>query len=348
MSTSYRILVTGECWHGSNSLGLARGLRSLGHLVGSLCADQYLPPVGASVPAKVFRRLLVPFQAKLYNQHILNQVKRVRPHLVIVFKGNHVSPRTLSCIKNTGTWLCNFYPDVSMFAHRDLDPSGFSLYHHIFTTKSFGIADARRALGLTNLSFLPHGFDPEVHRPVQATHGGVDVDVSFIGTWSHHKQRLLEDLHRHIGSQRKLRIWGNQWKHAEKGPLGSVIVGHDILGDFYAESISQSKINLGLLSERRNGASLGDQITSRTFHIPASGGFLLHERTQEVLEYYDEGTEIACFSSAQELYDKVDYYLRNEAERRRIADAGRARCLAGYSLAHRAQCMIDRFERETG
>ena len=40
------------------------------------------------------------------------------------------------------------------------------------------------------------------------------------------------------------------------------------------------------------GSSEGDRTTTRTFEIPASGGFMLHERNEEVLSLYREGSEI--------------------------------------------------------
>jgi len=119
------------------------------------------------------------------------------------------------------------------------------------------------------------------------------------------------------------------------------------MGDYYALAIGSSKINLGLLSEKREGASQGDQVTSRTFHIPASGGFLLHERTGEVTDYFEEDKEIACFGTSEELVEKVRYSLANEQERRLIASAGYERCLKENSLTQRAQVIIDKYESET-
>jgi spore maturation protein CgeB len=112
--------------------------------------------------------------------------------------------------------------------------------------------------------------------------------------------------------------------------------------------VSGSRINLGLLSERRDGASSDDLITSRTFHIPACGGFLLHQRTPDVLECFTEGEEIACFDTPEELVAKVQYYLKADAERRRIAEAGRRRCVAEHSLAHRADVIIRTYLTATG
>ena len=306
MKKSYRILVVGESWHGSDCTGLARGFRELGHAVALIGSDQFLPSIVRSFSARLLRKVIAPYFVRQFNNHIVEQRSIIQPNIVLVFKGNNVQTATLDIIQNSGTWLCNFYPDVSFMCHKSLDPEGFSYYHHIFTTKSFGLKDFRDQLGLQNVSYLPHGFDSTVHRPLKSSLPlNKDVDVSFIGSRSLHKQEVLELLASRIGTG-SLHIWGEQWVRATKESLlKDSVAGFGIYGDFYALAIGKTKINLGLLSDRAEGASMGDSVTSRTFHIPASGGFLLHERTEEVLEYFEEGKEIACFESPEELLEKV-------------------------------------------
>lgn len=347
MKNNYRILVIGESWHGSDCTGLARGFRELGHSVSVIGVNQFLPRVDRSIPSRLLRRAISPYFIRQFNIHIVEQLSILKPDFVVVFKGNNVKPSTLAKIQANKTWLCNFYPDVSFMSHKSVDPAGFKYYHHIFTTKSFGIRDFREYLGLENVSYLPHGFDHAVHRPLNA--GPTlkqDVDVSFIGTQSTHKQDVLLSLRSQMNLVH-LCIWGEQWDAALKNPLlQDAIMGHAAMGDFYALAIGSSKINLGLLSEKAKGASMGDQITSRTFHIPASGGFLLHERTDEVLQYFEEGKEMACFSTSEELVENVQYYLAHESERLQIAKAGYERCIKENSLINRARVIIDKYESE--
>ena len=41
-----------------------------------------------------------------------------------------------------------------------------------------------------------------------------------------------------------------------------------------------------------------------------------------MLNFFEEGKEIECFSSLDELKDKITYYLKHESQRLRIAAAG--------------------------
>ena len=103
-------------------------------------------------------------------------------------------------------------------------------------------------------------------------------------------------------------------------------MGYPVNGDLYALAINCSKINLGLLQEKASGASSGDLTTARSFHIPGSGGFMLHERSNEILSFYDEDKEISCFSSSEELVSKIEFYLKHDDMREEIAKQGYIRC----------------------
>jgi len=110
-----------------------------------------------------------------------------------------------------------------------------------------------------------------------------------------------------------------------------------LVGDSYAKAICAAKINLALLSGKVRGSSRGDETTTRTYEIPACRGFMLHERSPELLELYSEGEEVTCFSSPQELAEKIDYYLVHPEEREAIAGAGHRRCVPAYSYDNRME-----------
>ena len=126
----------------------------------------------------------------------------------------------------------------------------------------------------------------------------------------------------------------------DKHLIGAV-QGRSVIGDLYSLALNSSAINIALLSERVEGASIGDQITSRTFTIPATRSFMLHQRTEEVHEYFVEDKEMACFDSADELVDKVRYYLKAERVREEINKHGYERAVKHHSLDARAVRFLD-------
>jgi spore maturation protein CgeB len=68
---------------------------------------------------------------------------------------------------------------------------------------------------------------------------------------------------------------------------------------------------------------------------------MLAERTEEHMELFKEGKEAQFFASREELLEKIEYYLEHENERKRIAQAGRKRCVSGgYSNHERLKQML--------
>jgi spore maturation protein CgeB len=71
---------------------------------------------------------------------------------------------------------------------------------------------------------------------------------------------------------------------------------------------------------------------------------MLHERTEEAMGYFSEGRECAYFSDADELIEKIEYYLVHEEERRALAEAGHRRCItSGYSADDRINSIIAKY-----
>jgi hypothetical protein len=264
-------------------------------------------------------------------------MKVLEPQVLFVFKGNYVSPEILDDARARGVLSVNYYPDVSFMTHGPQLPRALRLYDHVFNAKTFGVKDMV-AHGVRSVSFLAPGFDPELHRPVDLTPGErglLSCDVSFIGTWSPKKEKLLTALRDGLPDVR-LRIWGYQWEKRTTKSLDGVVQGTGIIGDDYTRAIRASSICLGLLSEARLGSSSGDLITARTFQIPACGTFMLHERNDEVEQYFTEGRDAEFFDSPGELVAKVKKYLADSDARQRIAEAGLRRSSeSDYSIDRR-------------
>ena len=87
-----------------------------------------------------------------------------------------------------------------------------------------------------------------------------------------------------------------------------------------------SKVNLGLLSRARGDASLKDLTTARTFQIPATNSFMLHEDTEEVRELFRAGEEVMLFKDGAELVERLEAVLEDDDLRVSVAERGYRRC----------------------
>jgi spore maturation protein CgeB len=196
------------------------------------------------------------------------------------------------------------------------------LYDVYVTTKRNITADLNRA-GARRVTWVPFAYEPTLHYPEGPASedewqkwgsdvvfvGGADADrVPFF-------RRLASD------PTLRLRLFGGYWgRYRELRPAwGGFVLGRD-----YRLALGGSKI-APCLVRRANR----DGHVMRSFEVPACGAFLLAERTEEHLELFEEGKEMASFASPEELEDKVRYYVTHESQRRRIAEAGHRRVTGG-------------------
>lgn len=78
-----------------------------------------------------------------------------------------------------------------------------------------------------------------------------------------------------------------------------------------------SKINIHItLRSITSGMSL------RVLDVLACGGFLLTNYQPEIAEYFADGEELVMYHSFEDMYEKINYYLEHEEERKKIALAG--------------------------
>ena len=336
-SSPLRILCIGETWFGSDARSAFAALRRLGHSTEVVDEAHFVPTEWESFAGRVLRKAFRSTMVSELTHRTGRLVRLFRPDALFVFKGNYVTAELIQDAAANGARTVNYYPDVSFMTHGPQLPRALPHYDHVFTAKSFGIADMR-AHGVKSVSLLPPGFDPEVHRPMklsESDHSRFGCDVSFIGTWSPKKEKILSALRDAVPGI-GIRIWGNQWEKRTSRSLDQCVMGMHVTGDDYARAICASRISLGLLSEARTGASSGDRITARTFQIPACGAFMLHERNDEALGYFTEDTDAAYFGDSAELGRKVAKFLEDDTARTAIAAAGRKRSLeSDYSIDER-------------
>ncbi len=85
-------------------------------------------------------------------------------------------------------------------------------------------------------------------------------------------------------------------------------------------------------------------IPLRAFEIMGAGGFLLTNFQEDFFSHFTPGEDFVYFESKEDMISKIDYYLKNEDERRQIAESGFQKVAAGHTYVHRAKEIIDCLE----
>lgn len=326
-SKHYLVLFLGADWWGSDARSLAAALRRGGHALIEASSEDFFPPQWSKLNLRVLRRLCRSWLVANYNRAILRHVDNPAIDFVLVFKGTMLWASTLEAFGKRGIPLYCFYPDVSFLDHGREIWSCLPLYDGVFTTKSFHMEDPVLRSRVKSLRLVMHGFDPEVHRrlalsqKVQAHYG---CDVSFVGCWSPKKERMLTAVAQGCPG-RALRVWGPGWGRSAS-EVRKTWKERGAYGDELSLIYGATKVNLGLLSEAGGGTTAGDLVTTRTWQIPAAGGFLLHEDTAELGRFFKPGHEIGVFESETDLPQKVTHHLNHSEERLRMLEAAYRRC----------------------
>lgn len=266
--------------------------------------------------------------------------------MVWIEKGLMIKPRTLRIVKN-------IFPQVKLvlWAEEYVAPNCnrsiyysrcIPLYDLIFTPRSQNLGKkGLPAFNAKKIIFVDESYGKYSHRPLSVSSKDKErlgAEVIFIGTFERDRaEKMLYLAENGI----PVRVWGNGWDNWVNCHSNLRVENKPLYGDDYARALCASKICLCFLRK----ANL-DRQTNRTMEIPACGAFMLGERTDEHLRLFEEGKEAEFFSSKEELLEKVEYYLENDKERKKIAKAGRERCLkSGYSHHDRLKYMLKKIEK---
>lgn len=327
-SPSYLGLFLGADWWGSDARALAVALRQSGTALIEVGYEDFFSLQWSTFPLKVLRRLGRRLFIRNYNQAVLRHAGNLAIDFVLVFKGMLLEPVTLRSFQMHGVALYCFYPDVSFMDHGPNIWKCLPLYDCLFTTKSFHLDDPAVWGRVKAMKLVSHGFDPEVHRQAglsERVRRQYGCDVSFVGCWSPKKESLLGAIVRECPGV-QLRVWGPGWGRSAPA-VRRWWQRRGAYGDELAIIYGASRINLGLVSEAGRGTNEGDAVTARTWQIPASGGFMLHEDTAELRRHFDPQHEVGVFQSGAELPGRVRHFLEHEDQRIKMLTTAHQRCL---------------------
>ncbi|MEJ8572821.1 CgeB family protein [Microbaculum marinum] len=340
-----------------------RALGRLGHTVHG--TDTGVPWRQASwLRRQIGRRLQSGSIVEAINHAALAAAADFQPDLVWAEKQEYLRRETLEEMRRLGARLVHFTPDPYFslqWKRTPLMDQAMGAFDVLVYCKTYELADYS-VLGKP-LIYMPLGYCDEVHRPLPSGDSRWACEVGFLGGWEPRRESALHSVAR-TGAD--LKIWGGYWDFLADGRwtprrriilgqlagsapfrirrddvLAPVLQGGEVYGDDYARALTGSQIGLGFLR-----STWPDQHTTRTFEIPACGSMLLADRSDEHRDFFEEGKEAEFFSSTEELVDKVRYYVRNETERQRIAQAGLKRCAAsGYSYLRRLEVALGTLKR---
>jgi spore maturation protein CgeB len=291
---------------------------------------------------------------RLSEKDLETQILRERPTLILVigFLYKFYAPgflrRTADKI-NAKLFLydtdsCNLYAkrrEFIFFAQEELP-----VYDRIFSFSQVTTRLFKDTLKLDAV-YMPFGA-----QPVPIGNSAPSIDALFVGTCDLRRIFLLESIREHV------QIHGNRWQRnfpLISTELRSRISDQPVWGGQLQNLLANAKIVLNITRSDFYGAETG--VNLRIFEALSAGAFLMTDRCQEIEELLKPGIEIETFSSAGEMSEKLDYYLKHDSKRQEIARQGHAAFLNKHtwklrvakmlSMMHSPQCPAESLESQT-
>jgi len=257
-----------------------------------------------------------------------------------VVKGFFLLDTTIDALKSKGKTVVCYNPDDPFnpkfgSANRVIR-SAVKNFDHYFIW-SHRLIEPIEKLGCEHVHYLPFAVDDGLIKPAPIGNGAVEqnMDVSFIGGADEKRINLVTSLRKLVHDDVEISLFGNDWPS-----IPGVKVHSAIYGDEYLDVMYRSKINLNILRVQNEDAN-----NMRTFEIPATRCFMLHEYSREATGFFKEGVEAVYYRNVGECAEKIVEHLKNDAHRLEIAEAGYEKVYkAGYLYENLMQELLDKID----
>ncbi|OGS22899.1 MAG: hypothetical protein A2252_07420 [Elusimicrobia bacterium RIFOXYA2_FULL_39_19] len=271
------------------------------------------------------------------NRKLKRVIKKFKPDMFFVLKGEIIKPETIKWIKETFKipavlW---FGDDPHLFhtMSRKLAP----LYDYVFTSSQDAVK-WHKELGVKNVQWIGFACDPELHKNMELSDEDkikYGSDICFVGVYYKEREELFKKL-----TSYNFKIFGRGWKDKEIIKNNPHIYGGEglYLNDMM-KAFNASKIILNMHDVQQKHGGL--KATFRVYEVTGCRGFLLTDKPYGIEEQFEINKEIVCYESTEELKEKIDYYLENSWKRENIAKAGQLRTYKDHTFEHRAKQIID-------
>jgi hypothetical protein len=225
------------------------------------------------------------------------------------------------------------------------------LYHSPAYSRDMGMAEKLRYCGAKNIDFWPLAlFDAcfdNTKTPETLFGHERDIDIIFIGTQHLDKLPLLATVKRAFG--RRFKLFGiasfkkNVYFNLRHNARAWVRTAPF---EKYVPLYQRAKIGINV--HNRGKYTVGSY---RLFELPGNGVMQISDGGEYLSDFFEVGSEIVGYEAADELIDKLHYYLLHDEERQAIALRGYQRVMRSHRLAQRmreAAEMIDSAMGRTG
>ena len=273
------------------------------------------------------------------NRKLLERVQESRPDVAIFsLYTDQFEPAVIDQLRQYTRTFCFFHDDTWRVEYS----RSWARHFDFFSSPDVHGPLKYRHLGLENCIYFPFGCNEQIFR--RDAMAEKKYDVSFIGSWHPYREWIVNRI-RKAGI--RVEAAGFRWAVGE--------VSQDQMVDYF----NQSKINLNLsnsaswdlrylasspkaIVNRLRSKKNVEQMKARIFEVNSCGGFQLSYYVEGMANCYLPDREIVIYADADDMIDKIRFYLEHEELRESIAQAGHARTMQEHTFGRRFESVFTR------
>jgi len=262
------------------------------------------------------------------NHKLLNRVREWQPEVTLFsLYTDQFEPAVVDAMRAHTSTLCFFHDDTWRVEYSRY----WARHFDFFTTPDVHGELKYREIGLLNAIYFPFGCNDKVFKKLEIPK---KYDVSFVGGWHPYREWLINRIRK---SGVNVKVAGYRWPEGE--------VDQDAMVQIFNESC----INLNLsnsaswdmryllsspkavINRLRSSKNI-EQMKARMFEVNGCGAFQLSYYVEGLAACYEIDKEIAVYADADDLLDKVRFYLKYPDLREEVAESGFLRVIKDHTF----------------
>lgn len=272
------------------------------------------------------------------NQKLLVKVKESSPTVALFsLYTDQFEPSVILQLREYTKTLCFFHDDTWRVEYSQF----WAKHFDFFTTPDIYGELKYRDIGLVNAIYFPFGCNESISRKQDIPK---KYDVSFVGGWHPYREWLINRITR---AGIEVKVFGHRWPNGEIDQAGMFRI------------FNESRINLNLsnsapwdarylistpraLINRIRSKKNIEQMKARIFEVSGCGAFQLSYYVEGLAQCYEIDREVCVYTDADDLVEKIKFYLAHDGLREQIAEAAYQRTMNEHTFAQRFRIVFER------
>lgn len=269
------------------------------------------------------------------NQKLWEVYQQIKPDLVLAIRGMNIGQQALekmACPK-IGWWV-----EPETHIHEAISEA--QVFDWYFCMNA-SCVDALKKSGYQQTSYLQHAVDTAAFFPLPGT--PKKFDLCFVGKHNDKRQQVIEAA---LEVTTNIVIYGPRWKdkNLTNSKIAALCKGRYIAGEDLNRLYNESRLILNVTGWDGQAGQQRSGMNMRLMEVPAAGGCLLTDVTQELADYLSPGSDLLAYSDIQDFKQKLAHGLAHPEETSHIGHQGCRTVTQKYTYAETVTTIIRQYE----